>query len=506
MQKLKEWKQRLFAPNQSYTWKEQLGYCGGIFGNSMGQDSVNTFSDKFFRKFMKIRPEHMTLYGNIAMALGFPVAAVSGYVLDTPVAPDRKTPTKIITGTAPLPFAVTSMLLFVVPTGDPLKNFLWMLLFKLIYNTSDAFYDASLSTLSLRMVNDAKDRKNFYTVGTLASSLGSMLPGWLIPLLVGSTDDAARQQHFYFYAALVFCIIGLVLMFLPYFTMNEKIRVTSRPEKTKLAWDKETIISVLHNRTFIVTEIATFFEQIRQIPYTMLPYIYEDVLGDFRLKAVIDMISGLLSYAGLSAVPLLGGRFSVRTVLSGGFAYTGVFYVIMGLLGARFSSEKLHRRKLAVGLMLALAGMPNNAIIASKKVVIGDSTDYMEWYAEKRFGRPIHAEGFITAAQSMFGTVFNVIRTNIYNIVFGRLGYQANYTDAAGRQVQAVQSERTLHGIYRMFILCGIIGNFAASITYLFDRYTGERKERINAELAEMRALRQEKVEALCAEIETDEA
>ncbi len=502
MRKLKALKDRFFVPNQSYSWKEQLGYCAGIFGNSMGQDSVNTFSDKFFRKFMKIRAEHMTIYSNIAMALGFLVAAVSGYVLDTPVAPDKKTPTKIITAVTPLPFAVTSMLLFVVPTADPFKNFLWVLLFKLIYNTSDAFYDASLNTLALRMVSQANERKNFYTVGTLASSLGSMLPGWLIPLLVGSTNDAARQQRFYFFAALAFCVIGVVLMFMPTFTMEEKIRVTARPEKTKLSWDRETIVSVLHNRTFIVTEIATFFEQIRQISYTMFPYLYEDVLGDFRLKAGMDAISGLLSYVGLLAVPFLGSRFSARTVLSGGFAYTGVFYALMGLLGSGFSSSKVRRRKLLVGLMIALAGMPNNAIIASKKVVVGDSTDYMEWYARKRFGRPIHAEGFITAAQSMLGTVFNVIRTNIYNIVFGKLGYKANYTDALGNQVQAVQSEKTLHGIFLMFVLCGVIGNFAASITYLFDRYTGEKKERITAELAAMRALRQDKVDALCAEIE----
>ena len=483
MGNLKNLKEKVFAPNPSFTMKEQLGYCGGIFGNCMGQDAIGTFADKFFRTFMMIKANHITLYSNIALALGFLTGAVSGYVLDTPTPPDKKTPTKIITGITPIPFAITSLLLFVVPTADPFKNFLWMLTFHLIFNVSDAFYDASLYTLSLRMTNNAKDRKNFYTVGTLAASLGSMLPGWLIPILVGSTQDAGKQKMFYFFAALVFCVLGVSLMYAPFFTLNEKIRVAQRPEKEKLAWDKETLLSVLHNRTFIITEIATFFEQVRQMSYTLLPYMYEDVLGDYKMKAIIDIVSGMLSYAGLLSVPFLGSRLSARTVLSGGFAYTGIFYAAMGALGLGFKSEKMHARRWIIG-------MPNNAISASKKVVVGDSTDYMEWYAEKRFGRPIHAEGFITATQSMLGNVFNVIRTNIYNIIFGKIGYLPNYIDESGEEVKPVQGESTLKALFLMFILFGVIGNFLASATYLFDNYTGKKKEAIYADLQEMRAKR----------------
>ena len=485
-------KDKLFPPNPSFTLKEQLGYCGGIFGNCMGQDSIGTFADKFFRTFMMIKANHITLYSNIALILGFVTGAVSGYVLDTPTQPGKKTPTKIITGITPIPFAITSLLLFIVPTADPFKNFIWMTVFHLIFNVSDAFYDASLNTLSLRMTNNASDRKNFYTVGTLASALGSMLPGWLIPMLVGSTNDAGKQRMFYFFAALVFCVLGVSLMYAPYFTLNEKVRVDRRPEKEKLAWDRETLLSVLHNRTFIITEIATFFEQIRQMSYTLLPYIYEDVLGDYRLKAIMDVVSGTLSYIGLFSVPFLGNHFSARTVLSGGFGYTGVFYALMGALGAGFSKEKMHARRILIGLMIGFAGMPNNAISASKKVVVGDSTDYMEWYAEKRFGRPIHAEGFITATQSMLGNVFNIIRTNIYNIIFGKINYLPNTRDADGKEIKAVQSEGTLKGIYLMFILFGVIGNFLASATYLFDNYTGKKKEAIYAELKEMRKARLE--------------
>ena len=124
MSRIKALKDRFFPPNPSFTLKEQLGYCGGIFGNCMGQDSVGTFADKFYREFMKIRAEHITIYSNIALVLGFVQAAISGYILDTPVSPGKKTPTKIFTGTMPIPFALASVLLFVVPTQDPVRNFI----------------------------------------------------------------------------------------------------------------------------------------------------------------------------------------------------------------------------------------------------------------------------------------------------------------------------------------------------------------------------------------------
>ena len=120
--------------NPSFTVREQLGYAGGIFGNCMGQDSIGTFSDKFFRKFMKIEANDLTLMGNIQLVLGLIASTFAGNILDRPVSPDKKTPTKIITGITPIPFAITSMLLYIVPTGSPAKNFIWTLIFNLIFS------------------------------------------------------------------------------------------------------------------------------------------------------------------------------------------------------------------------------------------------------------------------------------------------------------------------------------------------------------------------------------
>lgn len=478
--------------NPSFTIKEQLGYAGGIFGNCMAQDSVDTFSDKFFRQFMKIEGKYMTLLSNILIVLGFTVPPIAGNILDTPVSLNKRAPSKTILMLTPLPFAITSMLLFVVPfPNDSFKNFIWALVIKLIYNTVDTFYDSSLNALSLRMTTNASDRKNFYTVSTLASALGSMLPGWVIPMAVGSSDDVTKQKWLYFFIALVFCVLGIITMFTPYFTLEEKIRVVDKPKKAKLNWDRETISTMLHSRTFMLVQLANFFEQIRSLSYTLLPYLYDDVFDNYGMKAIIDVISGTLSYVGLGAVPFITSKVSARTVMAGGYAYTGIFYVIMSLFSTKFNIKKLRKSRYIIGIMIGLAGMPNNAISAAKKVVVGDATDYMEWYSQKTFGTPIRSEGLIGATQGLLTNLYKLVKTNIYNILFDRLKYKPNSYDATGNEIKAIQSNSTLKGIFLMFTLCGVIGNFLAAASYLFDNYTGKRRDQILEELTQMREQRQ---------------
>ncbi|MBQ7543288.1 MAG: MFS transporter [Clostridia bacterium] len=492
MGRLDTLKDKYFPQDAGYSRREQLGYCGGIFGNSMGQDIATTYSDIFARKYLKIEAPNITLFDNVVLAVGGLAGSLAGYILDTPAKPKKLTPAKRITGIMPIPVALAAMLMFVVPTNDPTRNFIWKAIFHLIFTVTDTFYDSALNAMSLRIATDQKDRKTFFTVGTLASSLGSMVPGWIISPLVGSTKDVGVQKSIYFIASLVFCILGTVSMFVPFFTLNEKIRLTQRPEKEKLVWDKQTVLAILHNRTFVITEIGSFFEQIRQISYKLLHYLYQDLLQDLRIEAPVGALSGSLAYAGLLLVPSLSKRFTTRTILSGGFAYTGFFYTLMGLLGRKHGIKKMRRHKLLYGLLIGLAGMPNYAISASKKILVGDSTDYMEWYAEKEYGKPIRAEGFISSVQSVLGNVFNWICTNTYDIFFDTFNYKPNITDPeTGQDLPVDQTSETLNGIFKLFIWCGMIGNFLAAATYLFENYHGAKKAAVTAELAEIRARRQ---------------
>ena len=54
--------------------------------------------------------------------------------------------------------------------------------------------------------------------------------------------------------------------------------------------------------------------------------------------------------------------------------------------------------------------------------------------------------------------------------------------------VEAVQTPKTLHGIFLLVVVPGIVGNLIPGITMMFDNFTGKRKEKIMAELEVIRA------------------
>lgn len=484
-----------YFDNNSVSGREMLGFAGGIFGNAMGQDSVDTFADKFDRNHMGISNTMLTVKGNISTILGFFIPPVAGALYDIPSRSTKRSNIRTALMTAPIPFAITSMLLFIVPTHNALYNFIWTLFFNILFSIADTFYDIALSALALKMVSDPSDRKKFYTFESIASTLGSMAPGGIIPIFVGMTDDAHKQQWIYFFIALAFCIIGIIAMYAPYMNIAERAEFSMKSEAVseekaeKIKWDKRTVLALLHNRPFMVLQLSSLFDNIRQMTYRLLPYLYDDTFGDFKMKAVIDAVSGSLSYVGLMAVPFVGKKISAKAMLAGGYGYTAFFYGLMSLFNINFDLESIRRKRYFLGMFVGFGGVPNAAQGAARKIITADSTDYMEWYSEKKYGVPLRSDGLLSAAQNIVGKVNSLIKTNMYNGIFHVIGYKAKDLNSDAKPVQSVA---TLKGIYMAATLCGMIGNALPSICFLLDNYTGKRKEEIYAELVAMREKRKE--------------
>ncbi len=476
--------------NPSFTLKEQLGYAGGMFGNCMGQDCVYTYSSKFNRDFQMIDSGRLNLIENAYTILGFFAPPVAGALLDLPTREGKKSVTKWILQLTPLPFAISSLLMFIVPSGNPLFNMGWALALYILFSVVDTFFDMALSTISLRMTANPKDRKNFYTLSSLASTLGSMLPGWLLPIVVDRFSDVNQQKWAHFFVALVFCVLGVSTMCAPYFTLNEKVGNLKVHETEKILWNRHTIAAIFRNKPFIVMELAMMCETVRQVTYDLLPDLYRETFADYGMKAVIDAVSGTLSYVGLFSVPFVGNRISARTMVMGGHLYSTLFYGAAALVGTNFNLERVRKFRYLTGVLIGFSGMPNSGMAAGRKILLADSTDYMEWSSEKRYGDPIRSDGMLLAVQSLMGKVNALLRVNIKNLSLKAIGYQSGRQDAEGKAVRVVQSDKTLKGIYFVVTLCGVIGNLLPGIIYSFDNFTGKKRDAIMEDLNRMREAR----------------
>ncbi|MCR4614851.1 MAG: MFS transporter [Clostridiales bacterium] len=496
---------------ESITFKEQIGYAGGMLGHAMGQDCTNTYGEKFQRNFVGIDAKNMLIKDNIATIAGFFIPPIVGAFYDS--LNSKRSNIKLGLRIAPIPFAIASILLFIVPSTSPLFNFIWVLFFGLLFSISESFYSIAMNVLALKLVQSPKDRKNFYTLSSLAASIGSMLPGWILPIAVDTTAFHNKQQWMYFFVALGFCFIGISFMYTPTRSIDMTRSIFFQPVKKyepdetppeKVHWNKKNVSLILHNRPFIIVQFALVCETIRKVTYDALPYLYDDVFAKYSMKSIIDPISGALSYVGLLLVPIIGTKVAAPKIAIGGYSYAAFFYLLISLFnvsglhkGTRgLTGDLLHqtvldsirKNKWIIGVLIGFSGMPNAAQTAARNIVVADSTDYMEWYAEKKYGEPLRSDGLLLAAQGLVSKINEMIKKNLSNALFILTKYKES---RPGDLKKPIQTPKTLRGIFNMVALCGLVGNLLAAICFMFDNYTGKRQKVIFEELTEFRKARE---------------
>ena len=474
MGKLKD-KLQKFMENPDVAFKEQVGYVSGVFGNCMGQDSVSTYTDQFMYDYMGLKSGHVVAMKSTTTAANILIAPIVGAMLDNNRS--GKGNARSFMMASAIPFTLASVLLFVVPSGSLMFNVIWSFVLYLTFNIADTFYDVALSTLSVRMTPNAKSRKNFYTVAQVASTLGSMFPGWLVPIIIEAMDsDYNSEKWAFFTVALLFGILGLFTMLVPCMTLKERNIVLPPRDDKKVKIDYKLI---LLNRPLLLLCLANCVESVRRVCYNSLPFFYKQTLGRFGMKTYVEMGSSALSYAGLFSVPFIGKKLSSRDIVVAGYMHTAVCYILLAIFG--------YKNLWIVGILIALGGLPNAGMSAAKRVLLADSTDYMEWKSYQKYGVAQRNEGMVFAFSTMVSRIADLWKELLVNGGLALIGYQSAQ-NIGGQMVEAVQTPETLHGIFLLVAVPGIIGNLIPGIIMMFDNFTGKRKEKIMAELEVIRA------------------
>ena len=481
MGKAKE-KLQKFMDNPDVAFKEQMGYVSGVFGNCMGQDSVSTYTDQFMYDYMGLQSSHVVAMKSTTTAANILIAPIVGAMLDNNRS--GKGNARNFMMASAIPFTLASVLLFVVPSASLMFNVIWSFVLYLTFNIADTFYDVALSTLSVRMTPNAKSRKNFYTVAQIASTLGSMFPGWLVPIIIEARGgDYNSEKWAFFSVALLFGIMGLFTMLIPSMTLKERNLVLPPKDDKKIKIDYKLI---LLNRPLLLLSLCNCIESVRRVCYNSLPFFYKQTLNKYDMKAYVEMGSSALSYAGLFSVPFLGRKLSSRDIVVSGYMLTGICYILLGIMG--------YGNLWVVGILIALGGLPNAGMSAAKRVLLADSTDYMEWKSYKKYGVAQRNEGMVFAFSTMVSRIADLWKELLVNGGLALIGYQsAQMVD--GQMVEAIQTPETLHGIFLLVVVPGIIGNLLPGIIMMFDNFTGKRKEKIMAELEIIRAEAKAKLE-----------
>lgn len=457
--------------NPEFTLKEQLGYSAGSFGNAMGQDCVGTYTSQFFRDHMGLGSQHEIILKSTVKGVNIAFSPIIGYLLD------NKSSSKTFMALSAIPLSIASVLLFTVPTGSVTFRFIYTFLLYLLFHIADSFYDISLLTMSSRMTTDTSARKTFYMTAQLASSVGSALPGWLVPVIVEKQGGAYEAEKWaYFTVALIFGILGLIAMTVPCLTLKERLAIT--PQKTEKSKTIDFKL-ILLNRPLLLLCLSQVTDSIRQVCYDALPFFYKQTMNNYAMKSHVEIASSTLSYLGLLSIPVIGKKLCARDIISFGYFHTGLCYILLTVLG--------YKHKLIVGILIALAGLPNYGMGAARKILLADSADYMEWKSYQKYGTAIRNEGMIFSFNQMCNRISSLWKDLMISGGLSLIGYKSATVNAAGQSVEAVQSAKTLKGIFYLVVIPGILGNIIPGIILRFDNFAGKKREEILASLAVIR-------------------
>lgn len=457
--------------NPEFTLKELLGFASGSFGNAMGQDCVGTYTDQFFYDYMGLQKEQNLTLKAVTKGVNIVTSPIIGMLLD-----NTGSAKKFMTFSA-IPLTVASVLLFFVPTGSLTFRLIWSFLLFLLFNVADTFYDISLLTMSSRMTTTAGPRKTFYTVAQFASTLGSMLPGGIVPVLIDiQNGDYNSEKWTFFVVALIFGILGLITMLVPCLTLKEKLALTPKVKEKTPSMDFRVLMM---NRPLLLLCLSQIIDSVRQVCYSALPFFYKQTMNNYGMKTVVEVCSSTLSYIGLASVPVIGKKLSSRDIVSFGYLLTGTCYTLLALLG--------YKNKFIVGTLIAIGGFPNSGMGAARRILLADSADYMEWKSHKKLGISLRNEGMIFSFNTMCSRISSLWKDLMIDIGLGIIGYKSAYIDETGKSVEAVQTPETIKGIFYLVIIPGIIGNLVPGLIMRFDNFTGKNKARIMEELEDIR-------------------
>lgn len=453
----------------------------------MGQDMIGTFIIIFLTDYMGIKAAMLLVLMTVAKILNALADPLAGALIDrTNTRWGRARPYLLL---SPFPLTITSVLLFVVPNVSYTSRLVWVFVFYIIYCIADTFYDMSLLTVSARMSNNPDDRKNFYTFAEFAGTLGSMLPGGVIPILISMYSHLEKQL--YLIGAIVFGIIGLAVMVVPFFTLREKnlgITIKETPPKINAK-------AIMLNTPLIISMAARIIEGVRQVSFGALAYFYKQTLGAFWLSTVIGIFSATFSYISIAVVPYLGKKHSARDIMIGGYFFSGFFYLLLHIVG--------YSNLFWVGALIAFSGATTGLVRTTRNILLADSIDYMEWKTWKKFGEPVRSEGMVFAMNSFAGRINNLLRDLWLPAGLVAIGYISAKT-MGGVTINVVQEEKTLNRIFYLVTIPGIIGNFASGGIFFLDTFRGKKREVIMAELQKMRQERAEEEEMGSKEVRNE--
>jgi len=319
------------------------------------------------------------------------------------------------------------------------------------------------------------DKVRLYTIAEVVSSIWESLPS----ILMGALIDLVNHNMVNFsmdtaYVAMgVFTMVtaGVLALFFCIFT---KERVAQAKERHNY---REGLRAILRNKPLLILLITDFLSGFGAETWEHNYYI--DVLGSASLRNVVRLPGAPLSFLSYTYINKVRHRFHIKTLWIFGAHLKDLFSLLIFAVG---SLGGIYDKVIPMVALLMLRNFAYMGTLSIVKIIpreiVLDSLEYAEWKGGYR------AEGTILATKGMVGKIVSNVINSLTTLIMQATGY--SLSAGFGRQ-----SRRAKYALFAMSFGIPALSGVLGMVPKLFYDLTGEKRERMYRELAEMRKARQ---------------
>ncbi|MCI7159347.1 MAG: MFS transporter [Flintibacter sp.] len=339
-----------------------------------------------------------------------------------------------------IPFAVSGVLLFSVPTGwsSGAKLVYVFVTYNLVSTVVYTAINVPYSALNALMTQDPYERSVLSIFRNLLATAGTLtINTFTLPLveLFGNTASAWTK------AFVVLGAVSVAAFLINFFGTKERVRPAVKDGEAKDVPFTTGVKALFQNKYWIMmTGMLALFFLMYSVNGGATVFYAKDILGDKNLVTTINGIFNVVQIVGMFFIAMLVKRFGKRNVFA-----LGLVFDIVGMLVLNYSGGAMN----LIVVSSVIRGIGNACGGATMWAMVSDTIDYGEWKTGYR------TEGLVNSACSFGYKIGNGIGSALLGLILEIGGYKGE---------AAVQTVKALFSIEVCFVwipivvyVCGLI-------------------------------------------------
>lgn len=399
-----------------------------------------------------------------------------------------------------IPIAVLTILMFVNPGFDTENKSIWLYVFvSVVYVAWGMIYTASdvpFWSMPNVMTPNPKERGNLISYGKTVGGIGSAVTVAL-PIIVGyfvaDMDIETANIVKYAVMAVSMAVIGMPLFTLSSFKTKERIQIPNAEKKAP--GEPSTLKRIFTCKPLMLVVLSGMLSFGRYMLQAAAPHVarysgfylgskapetVEEINKNIsNVALVIQVCAAIGMFGAMLFLPKLYKKFEYKQIMIvsciGGFI-ASCFTLIIG-----WTTKNL---LICIPFML-ISSIPLGVINNVSFAMVCDCLDFMEWKTGFRNnGLGSACQSFVNKIGNAFATVMIIVMYLVVSIDVANLNVGSG--DAVANAINSLSSTQN----FAMFSLVTIVPGISlllCAIPLFFYDLTGEKKNKVFAELADLR-------------------